>query len=145
MPVEPMPLAWFDYPQAHVPVYDPTLPPPETQGHPLLFMLTCAYFAGVPQRPSPEDLARLLRSSELDDTNAFVLYQLFGAIYMDEIPLLLSHERLTVHELARAVHLSGVRRAEVIHWLNQFAVPPVSSIRHVRQDRCGVPEKIVAC
>ena len=127
VPIEPMPLAWFAYPEATAPVYDPSLPDPESHDHPLLSVIASAYLAGVPQRPSPAALARMLRAPELDDSDAFVLHQLFAAIFPAELALLLSQERLTVYELARAVHLSGTRRAQVVRWLHQFAIPPRST------------------
>lgn len=141
VPIEPMPLAWFSYPQAFVPKCDDSLPDPEEQGHPVLKMLCGAYFAGVPQRPIPARLARMLRAEELDDAEAFVLGQLFAAIFPAELALLLSRERLTVHELARAIHLSGTRRAQVVRWLHQFAVRPehAEKTQSSKAEPCSCP------
>ena len=89
-------------------------------------MLSAAYLAGVPNRPTAAEFAKILRASELNDAQALLLNQVFAAIYPSELKLLISHERLTIHEIARAIHLSGTRRAQVVRWINQFAVPPTT-------------------
>ena len=37
---------------------------------------------------------------------------------------------LSIYEVARAIHLSDVCRAEVVTWINQFAVPPEEQEDH---------------
>ena len=60
------------------------------------------------------------------DRCPLILNQVFAAIYPSELKLLISHERLTIHEIARAILLSGARRGQVVRWFNQFAVPPTT-------------------
>ena len=94
VPLEPMPLDWFSYPEATTPVETPSRPRREDRFIPA--MLSAAYLAGIPDRPSGEEVARMLRDPQLTDAERFFLNQIFSAIYPAELMFLISRERLSI-------------------------------------------------
>ena len=65
-----MPLEWFAYPQAISPLDGN--PPPGSKPHLVPGMLSAAYLAGVPNRPTTAEFAKILRASELNDAQALI-------------------------------------------------------------------------
>lgn len=118
----PLPLTWFDTPRAKT--RPPTLP-----RDPATFFehLSAAHLAGYPNRPYGAALARIFRASELSAVERDQLWHIFACIRSRDLGHLLGWGGLTVHEAARAIHLSGTRCGEVIAWINQFAARPESS------------------
>ena len=53
-----------------------------------------------------------------------MIEQFLTRLRMVELAYLLSRAGLTMHEIARAMLLSGVMTPAKVHWLNQFATPP---------------------
>lgn len=110
----PMPLEWFDHDNAHyrTPCADP---------HKYLDTLSADHLAGRNPRPDGRTLRRLLRADHLTEQEAHLVEQFLARLRMIELASLLSRASLTVHEIARAMHLSGTTTPAKIHWLNQFA------------------------
>ena len=120
-PWNPLPLSWFTHPRATMRRHG--RPP---ANHPLLRLLIGAHLAGYPDRPAADELAAILRSDSPSSRDRSILYHVLGCIEPWDLSGLLHEERLSVHELARAIHFSGIRRPQVIAWLHMFAAPPGS-------------------
>ena len=119
--LQPLPLAWFDYPRAR------SSHPPRggtEDAHDFFADLAADHLAGMPERPSGARLARTFRSTELKGREWSQVWHVFACIRVCELKRLLSRGGLSVYEVARAIHRSDTRRAEVVTWINQFAVPP---------------------
>ena len=117
----PLPLSWFCYPLAR------SAQPPLGGGdaaHIFLYSLSADHLAGMPERPDGEQLAQVLRSSQLSDRERSQIWHIFACIRMTDLKRLLTRAGLSLYEIARAIHLSDTRRAEVCAWINQFAVHP---------------------
>ena len=110
----PMPLEWFDHENAH---YRTPCPDP----HKYLDTLSADHLAGCSPRPNGRTLRRLLRADHLTNEEAHLIEQFLARLRMIELASLLSRASLTVHEIARAMHLSGMTTPAKTHWLNQFA------------------------
>ena len=115
----PLPLAWFDTPRAKV-------RPARLPRDPAVFFehLSAAHLAGYPNRPAGAALARIFRSPQLSALERDQLWHIFACIRPRDLGHLLGWGGLSVHETARAVHLSGTRCGEVVAWINQFAARP---------------------
>ncbi|WP_419164842.1 hypothetical protein [Candidatus Palauibacter sp.] len=119
--LQPLPLAWFDYPRARF-----ASPPPggTDEVHDFFAALAADHLAGMPDRPSGAGLARTFCSARLKGREWSQLWHVFACIRIWDLKRLLSRGGLSVYEVARAIHLSDTCRAEVVTWINQFAVPP---------------------
>ncbi|MDE0371487.1 MAG: hypothetical protein OXI73_02925 [Rhodospirillales bacterium] len=113
----PMPIEWFDHENAHrrVACADPER---------YLETLSADHLAGFEPRPDGSTLRRLLRAERLAGPEAHMIEQFLTRLRMIELAYLLSRGGLTIHEIARAMLLSGMRTPAKVHWLNQFAAPP---------------------
>lgn len=113
----PMPLEWFDHENAHfrTPCADPDR---------YVETLSADHLAGFNPRPNGKTLRRLLRAESLTGPEAHMIEQFLTRLRMVEMAYLLSRAGLTIHEIARAMLLSGVMTPRKVHWLNQFAAPP---------------------
>lgn len=118
-PWSPLPLTWFTHARAITP--RPGGPPAD---HGLLALLIGAHLAGFPNRPTPDELAAIFRSDAPTPRERSILYHVLGCIHPWDLSGLLYEERLSVYELARAIHFSGIRRPRVIDWLHMFASRP---------------------
>ncbi len=121
-PWTPLPLSWFSYPRALV--RPPGRPPAD---HPLLTLLIGTHLAGYPDRPTAQELARIFRTDDPSARDRSILYHVLGCIDPWHLPRLLFDERLSIFELARAIHLSCIRRPQVIDWLHMFARRPAQT------------------
>ena len=119
--LQPLPLAWFDHPRARF-----AGPPPggTDEAHGFFAALAADHLAGMPERPSGAQLARTFRAARLEGREWSQLWHVFACIRIWDLKRLLSRGGLSVYEVARAIHLSDTCRAEVVTWINQFAVPP---------------------
>ena len=120
-PWSPLPLTWFMHRRARTPL--PGGPPDD---HPVLDALIADHLAGYPNRPTGAELARILRSEAPTARERSILYHVLGCIHPWDLTRLLAHERLSIYELARAIHFSGIRRPDVIDWLHMFASRPTN-------------------
>lgn len=113
----PMPLEWFDHHNAHqrTPCADP---------YEYLGTLSADHLAGYRSRPDGATLHRLLRADRLTGEEAHLVEQFLSRIRMIELASLLRRAGLSIHELARAMHLSGTTTAAKTNWINQFASQP---------------------
>ena len=119
--LRPLPLPWFDYPLARS-----ASPPPggADEAHDFFAALAADHLAGMPERPTGAALARTFRATRLKGREWSQLWHVFACIRIWDLKRLLSRGGLSVYEIARAMHLSDTCRAEVVSWINQFAVPP---------------------
>ena len=118
-PWTPLSLSWFSCPKAMTP--PPGGPPAD---HPLLDLLIGTHLAGDPDRPTGEELARIFRTDTPGARDRFILYHVLGCLDPWRLPRLLLDERLSIFEVARAIHFSRIRRPQVMDWLHVFAVSP---------------------
>ena len=116
---KPLPLPWFDHPQARS---RPSTPPAEV--HAFFAHLSGGHLAGYPNRPSGAELARLFRSPRLTPVQRDQVWHVFACIHLWDLPGLLSAGGMSVDEVARAIHLCKTLRPHVIAWINQFGVRP---------------------
>lgn len=131
--LQPLPLAWFDYPRARF-----AHPPPggAEEAHDFFAALAADHLAGMPERPGGAQLAHTFCSAQLEGREWSQVWHIFACIRTWDLKRLLSRGGLSVYEVARAIHRSDTCRAEVVTWINQFAVPPS------RQHRQGLlPEE----
>ncbi len=120
-PLEPLPLSWWDHPRARLRI----LPPGGHQAAlSYLHDLAGAHLAGVPNRPTAQDLALIFRSADPSPTDRDVLRQLLAALPAPRFKSLRTLGGVSLYEMARAVHVTGSRRNAFIRWLHRFAVPP---------------------
>ena len=117
--IEPMPMEWFSYPEAMRSIAGPV-----EDELPFLAMLIGSHLAGVPDKPTPEVLSRWLRSATRTDEKEFAYYHILGNLSPNHYWALLGEAHLCIHEIARAIHISGVRTSRLIYWLHQFARDP---------------------
>ena len=111
----PMPLAWFDHENAH-------LRTPNAEPHEYLETLAADHLAGYNPRPTGQTLHSLLTADHLTPIEAHVVEQFLSRLRMIELAYLLSRAALTIHEIARAMLLSGCKTPAKTHWINQFAM-----------------------
>ena len=119
--LRPLPLAWFDNLRARSAV-----PPPggNAAAHAFFDALAADHLAGMPERPTGDRLARIFRARRLEGREWSQLWHVFACIRIPDLKRLLSRGGLSVYEVARAIHLSKTHRADVVSWINQFAVQP---------------------
>lgn len=123
-PLRPLPLAWWDYPQARRRI----LPPGgRDEATAYLGDLLGLHMAGVPNRPSAPGLAAIFRASHPSQSDREILRQLFGALPAPRFKRLRTLGGIWLYEMARAIHVSGNRRNAFIRWLHRFAVRPPST------------------
>ncbi len=120
-PLDPLPLSWWDYPRARLHL----LPPGgEQAARAFLADLAGAHLAGVPNRPGGSRLGRMFRSSRLSGPDRAILAQLFGAVPPPRFKELRTLGGISLYEIARALHATRTRRADLVRWINRFAVRP---------------------
>ena len=121
LPRNPLPLSWFDHPRAHA-------TPSTSPENPDLFFagLSAGYLAGYPNRPDGAALGRIFRATDLTPVERDQLWHIFACIHAKNLGRLLARGGLSVHQVARAIHLSHVRFGNVVAWINQFAARPAS-------------------
>lgn len=115
----PRPLDWFEHPQALA-----TPPTPAEQVSAFFAHLSGGHLAGYPNRPTGTELARIFRAEKMTDIERDQVWHVFACIHPWDLPGLLWSGGMSVYQLARAIHLCGTRRQDVLAWLNLFAVPP---------------------
>ena len=123
-PLVPLPLSWWDHPRARL-----CLRPPGGQHAALSYLrdLAGAHLAGVPNRPSAQQLAWMFHSPRPSSSDRDILAQLFGALPAPRFKSLRTLGGISLYEMARAIHVTRNRRHAFIRWLHRFAIPPRSS------------------
>ncbi len=117
----PLPLSWFDHPRRRA----RTLPPGGIEEAHIFFRsLSHGYLAGHRDRPSGPRLRRHFQSPELSGLPLSLVWHVLACVRGSDLNRLLAYGGLSLYEIARAVHLTDVRRASVTRWINQFAVRP---------------------
>ena len=91
----PMPLPWFDHPNAHVRT-------PCEAPDAYLDTLSADHLAGYQPRPDGRTLRALLQAETLTEQEAHLVEQFLARLRMIELASLLSRGGLTVYEIARA-------------------------------------------
>ena len=117
--IEPMPLNWFDYPEARRAWQGRV-----EQELEFLNGLINRHLAGFLNRPTAAELASWLRSPDCHPRMQAALYNIFETILPIERPRLLSKGHFSVYEIARAVIMAESRAPGTVRWLHQFAVDP---------------------
>ena len=119
--LDPLPLFWWAYPRAQLRIFPPGGP---SAAHAYLADLSGAHLAGVLNRPGGPRLARLFHSTVLSDAERAILRHLFGAITAARFYRLRTDGGVSLYEMARALHATRTRRADLVRWINRFAVRP---------------------
>ena len=115
----PLPIPWFGHPRARL---RPSTPSDDVRR--FFAHLSGGHLAGMPDRPTGTELARLFRSPCLTPVERDQVWHVFACIDLWDLPGLLSAGGMSVYDVARAIHLSQTLRPHVIAWLNLFGVPP---------------------
>jgi hypothetical protein len=119
--LDPLPLSWFNHRRARTPI----LPQHGIREAEAFFhALSCAYLAGMPDRPSGALLRTYFRSTELSRHPRSQVWHVFTCIRTVELHGLLARGAVSLYEIARAIHVTRIRRAIVVTWLNQFGLRP---------------------
>lgn len=123
--LEPMPLEWFDYPQARRAwrgrADDDTASRERIE---FLQEVIHSHLAGFPSPPTATELSSWICSPASSPPKTAALYNIFENISSGQCARMLSRGHFSVYEVARIIILSGARAPEVIAWLHQFAVDP---------------------
>jgi AcrR family transcriptional regulator len=115
----PLPLAWFEHPKA---LSAPPTPPEQVRA--FFSHLSGGHLAGYPDRPTGVELARIFRSAHMTPVESDQVRHVFACIHPWDLPGLLWSGGMSIHQVARAIHLSRTSRQDVIAWINLFGVPP---------------------
>jgi len=115
----PLPLTWFEHPKA---LSEPPTPP--EQVYAFFAHLSGGHLAGYPDRPTGAELSWIFRSPRPTYIERDQIWHVFACIHLWDLPGLLWSGGMSVHDVARAIHLSGTFRQDVIAWINLFGVPP---------------------
>lgn len=119
--LNPLPLAWWDYPRARLRI----LPPGgQAAADAYLASLSGAHLAGVLNRPSGARLGQLFRSQAPSQADRAILRHLFGAISAPGFYRLRTDGGVSLYEMARALHSTRTRRAALVRWINRYARRP---------------------
>ena len=123
-PLRPLPLAWWDHPQARRRIL-----PPGGRDEAMAYLgdLLGLHMAGVPGRPSAPGLAAMFRTPHPSPADRSILRQLLGALPAPRFKSLRTRGGITLYEMARAIHVTGNRRNAFVRWLHRFAVRPPST------------------
>ena len=124
-PLEPLPLSWWAYPRARLRILPPGGRP---AAHSYLADLSGAHLAGVLNRPGGPQLARWFRSTRLSDADRAILGHLFGAVPSPRFKRLRTLGGISLYEMARALHATRTRRADLVRWINRFARRPARPV-----------------
>ena len=117
--IEPMPVEWFDYPEARR-----ALRGSADEEIAFLKGLIGRHLAGFPKRSTATGLASWIRSPASFPPRKAALYDILENISSGECAPLLSRDHFSVYEVARAITLSEASAPDTLPWLHQFAVDP---------------------
>ena len=121
MPLDPLPLSWWDYPRARLRI----LPPGGQQAaYSYLRDLAGAHLAGMANRPTARRLVRMFRSAYLSSPDRDILAELFAALPPPRFKGLRTRGGISLYEMARALHVTGNRSNAFVRWINGFAIRP---------------------
>ena len=123
--LEPMPLEWFDYPQARR-AWRGTADESTAYRQCIEFLeeVIHCHLAGFPSPPTASELRSWIRSPASSSPRKAALYNIFENISSGQCARMLSRGHFSVYEVARIIILSEARAPSVIGWLHQFAVDP---------------------
>lgn len=123
--LEPMPLEWFDYPEARRVWYEPT-DGDTTIRERIEFLeeIIASCLAGYPNRPTATELSRWIRTPSSCSPRIGALYDIFETIHPGRCAQMLSRGHFSLYEIARGIIHSQARAPALIAWLHQFAVDP---------------------
>ena len=65
-----------------------------------------------------------IRSAVLSDADRAIIRHLFGAIPAPRFYQLRTDGGVSLYEMARALHATRTRRADLVRWINRYAVRP---------------------
>ena len=125
--LDPLPLSWWAYPRAQLRLLPPGGQPAADA---YLDGLSGGHLAGVLNRPSGRRLAQLFRSPDPLDADLDIMRHLFGAITAPGFYRLRTDGGVSLYEMARALHATRTRRADLVRWINRYARPPQLGLGH---------------
>lgn len=117
----PLPLTWFDTPRARS---RPAQASTADEVRAFFAHLSGGHLAGMQNRPTGAELARLFRSPRLTSVERDQVWHVFACIRLGDLPGLLTRGGMSLYEVARAIHLCKTLRPHVIAWINQFGARP---------------------
>ena len=123
--LEPMPLEWFDYPQARR-AWRGTVDESTAYRECIEFLeeVIHCHLAGYPSPPTASELRSWICSPACSSPRKAALYNIFENISSGQCARMLSRGHFSVYEVARIIILSEARAPDMIGWLHQFAVDP---------------------
>ena len=126
--LEPMPLDWFDYPQAHRAWCRPADEATAT-GERIEFLeeVIHCHLAGFPNPPTATELSAWILSPTAHPPRTAALYNIFENISPGQCARMLSRGHFSLYEVARVILRSEARAPRLVAWLHQFAVDPKQS------------------
>ena len=121
--LSPLPLTWFDCPRCHTRIF-----PPGGRHEADLFFRSLAhsYFAGAADPPSCHRLRRYCLSASLSGRALTDVRHVFATIRGHDLNPLVACGGPHDSEIAQAVHLARIRRADIVRWINQFGRRPTT-------------------
>ena len=124
-PVEPLPLEWFDYPEARRSWWVSADGKTATRERfEYLQEAIHCNLAGYPDRPSPSELAAWILSPGSVPPRPGALCEIFGNTPAGQCAQLLGRRHFSAYEAAFSIIGSGARAPEPIARSHQFAVAP---------------------
>lgn len=121
IPRDPLPLSWWAYSRAQLRI----LPPGGQQAaHAYLGDLSGLHLAGIANRPTGPQLARMFRSRHLSNHDRPILTHLLNAVTAPRFMDLRTLGGVSLYEMARALHNTRTQRADLVRWINRFARRP---------------------
>lgn len=109
--LHPLPLSWFDHPRGHSPIIRPG---GIREANAFFHALSCAYLAGMPDRPSGPLLRRHFQSAELSRQSRSPVWHVFACIRSFDLHRLIPRGGVSLYEVARAIHITAVRRGTIV-------------------------------
>ena len=136
--LEPMPLDWFDYPEARR-AWSGSADEKTASREQIEFLeeVIHCHLAGFPNPPTATELSSWIRSPASFPPGTAALYNIFENISPGQCARLLSRGHFSVYEVARVIILSGARAPALIAWLHQFAVDPKRDLAEKRDEIAG--------
>ena len=89
-----------------------------------LGFLSAKHLAGLRERPSGAETERLFRARSLTWRESSWLRHIFLCLHAGSFRKLVLGAGLSVYEVARAAHNSGIERGELAFWFDPYAIRP---------------------
>ena len=87
--------------------------------------IVARHMAGHGLQPTGTMILDAVRAERPTPPERAVLWALFEEVRGGELTTLMAFGGITIHELARAMHISGAPHPEAASWMNQWADEPI--------------------